>query len=727
MKNRRMRLTITLVLLLAVLVPVTWLFIHGITKQFETNSIRAITESTHQGANALDLQLEADLAELKQIGENLVKANSNELPDLKLEDMLNIYNIVDPDIALHHHGAKGIEEFGSPDTAVCRSLKEAHRQQGILDTHINEVTGESVFNLFLKIPLAEGMDTFLLKEYRAKEIADQFTLSFYDNAGFSYLVNRDGAIMVRSSHRNSNKTMSNLFDMISETENDPDMIRLFRKSINDLRSGWASFTYKGDGMIFCYEPLRADSEWLVVSIVPQNVIAEQTKDILITTILFAGTLLFIILVVITVFYIAKLRENREHTRELEQALASADSASKAKGSFLMNMSHDIRTPLNAILGMTAIAQDHLPDQERVADCLQKIETSGTQLLTLVNDVLDMSEIEDGKMVLREVPIQLSQLVTSTAELMQSQARACKADLNLELLPIRLQNETVIGDPDRIRQVLLNIISNAIKYSPDGGHITLELTQADGAAAGCGLYRFRCTDTGIGMSAEFLEKMFLPFERDKDTTNSKVAGAGVGLTITKSLLDLMGGTICAESEPGKGSTFRVELMLRLPEPAAAADEVVPLDTAFENADVSAVSEGLPAKNQEEPDYSGKRVLLVEDNELNMEIAEELIGILEAQVEKAFDGQEAVNMFRSHPCGYYDLIFMDIQMPVMNGYDATRQIRATEREDAGTIPIFAMSANAFAEDIENSLASGMNGHIAKPIDLEPIEKVFKEYFL
>lgn len=788
MNNRGIRLTITLALLLLALGLGTWLFINEIADQFRTNSIRTITESTRQGANALNLQFEADLRELNAIGENLAKANSNQLQHFGLWDMLGIYNIVDPDVMLHHHSEKRSAEFGKPDTAACRQLQGSSREQGILDTHFNTVTEESVFDLFLRISLSDDMESFLLKEYQAVEVAKQFTLSFYDNVGFSYLVNRSGDIMVRSSHKNSNKTDSNLFDMISSEENEPRTIRSFRDNIRQLKSGWAAFSCEGDSTIFCYEPLRADSNWLLVSVVPENVIVDQTNEVLLKAILFSGMFILAILIVVTYFYVAKQRQNKQHTAQLEQALEAADAASRAKGRFLMNMSHDIRTPLNAILGMTMIAQEYLAHQARVTDCLQKIEVSGTQLLTLINDVLDMSEIENGTMVLKEEPVQLARLVTDTAELMRSQARACKADLSLELLPIHLHNETVMGDPDRIRQVLINIISNAIKYSPDGGHITLELTQAkvstDGTAGtaagaasenvfpadgavdqspkGLGVYRFRCTDTGIGMSPEFLERMFLPFERDKDTTNSKVAGAGVGLTITKSLLELMGGTIQAESEPGKGSTFRVELPLRLPERADALDgsggaiaaagketgkgnapetqfgdrsdaagEAEAADTA---AGAAAYSESDPAapqvsaaEEQGEPDYSHRRILLVEDNELNMEIAEEMIGILEAQVEKAFDGQEAVDMFCSSPCGYYDLIFMDIQMPVMNGYDATRRIRATDREDAATIPIFAMSANAFAEDVENSLASGMNGHIAKPIDLDPIEKVFREYFL
>ncbi len=233
----------------------------------------------------------------------------------------------------------------------------------------------------------------------------------------------------------------------------------------------------------------------------------------------------------------------------------------------------------------------------------------------------------------------------------------------------------------------------------------------------GTYQFQCRDTGIGMSEEFLTRIFLPFERNKNTTTSKVAGAGVGLSITKGLLDLMGGEIFIESELEKGSTFTVYFYLELLEDMPQTAKETPQENA------AGPSEEIPDSGGD--DYGDKRILLVEDNELNMEIAEELIGMTGVQIETACDGQVALQMVRDHPCGYYDLIFMDIQMPVMDGYEATRQIRKLDREDARTIPIYAMSANAFAEDVENSIRSGMNGHIAKPIDMDPIEKVMQKH--
>lgn len=684
-----------------------WLFVREVSALLWDNSIRTITESTHQGANALNIQFETDFNKLKSIGETITASE----PDM-LEDLLALYRDTEPDVTVWADRIGIPHEDPENDALLSTFLEQTPLKSGVVDAHINSVTGENVFNLFVTLPLSDGTDLHVVKEYRTKEIADQFTLTFYDNSGFSYLISQDGAIQVRAGHKNSNKTIRNLFDMISKGENDPQTMAQFKKSIYERRSGWATFTYGQRGMVFCYEPLRADSTWLLISIIPEAVILRQTNSVLQKTLLFSGT----ILLIAAIFYINKMRENRKHTRELQEALDAADRANHVKGDFLMNMSHDIRTPLNAIIGMTAIAQENIPDHVKMEDCLKKIKISGTYLLSLVSDVLDMSQIEDGKIALKEEPILLPQLYREVTDAMSLQAQ--EAGLALEALPAQLKNEAIQGDPLRIRQVLLNIITNAIKYTPSGGRVSLGFIQKEDTAEGLGTYQFQCRDTGIGMSEEFLTRVFLPFERNKNTTTSKIAGAGVGLSITKGLLDLMGGEIFVESELEKGSTFTVYFYLELLEDMPQTAKETPQESA------AGPSEEIPDSGDD--DYGDKRILLVEDNELNMEIAEELIGMTGVQIETACDGQVALQMVLDHPCGYYDLIFMDIQMPVMDGYEATRQIRKLDREDARTIPIYAMSANAFAEDVENSIRSGMNGHIAKPIDMDPIEKVMQKHF-
>lgn len=708
MKRKRTFLTVG-ILFAAVLGAGTWMFVESVRGQLWQNSIHTITESTHQGANALNIQFETDFGGLEMVWEKIAGAEEEELGGL-----LDLYNVVEPDAMMYFRNAGIVRQNVKPDQAVAEFLEQAEPDRGILDAHISSVTDKQVFDIYMKVAFDDGTEGYLVKEYRTMEIADQFTLTFYDNTGFSYLVNRNGDIMVRPRHRNSNTSEANLFDMVSGAGNNGEEIAQFRQNMQEMESGWAVFRYNGRGMVFCYEPLRADSEWMLVSIVPEDVIQDEADSILRQTLFFSGTAVALILLVLGIFYGIKMRENAEHTRELQKAFERADMASEAKGRFLMNMSHDIRTPLNGIIGMTAIAQEHMEDRGRIEDCLSKIKTSGIQLLSLVNDVFDMTQIENGKILLKEEAFCLSRLFEDVTALMRPQAQ--EAGLEMTVSSKGPADEWTKGDPLRIRQIFINIISNAVKYTEEGGRIELALIRnPDGnPGEGFGSYRFICTDTGIGMEPEFLKHMFEPFERHRNTTASRIAGTGVGLTITKGLLDLMGGTVTAESEPGKGSVFTVEFCLKTCEAVKEEPEVLE-ETAEPEI-----------REQEEPvDYTKKRVLLVEDNELNMEIAEELIGITGVQIEKASDGQNAVEMFAASPCGYYDLIFMDIQMPVMDGYEATRRIRGMERGDAAGLPIFAMSANAFAEDVENSLLAGMNGHIAKPIDLDSIEKVLVQY--
>ena len=346
-------------------------------------------------------------------------------------------------------------------------------------------------------------------------------------------------------------------------------------------------------------------------------------------------------------------------------------------------------------------------QQKVEDCLYKIKRSSMHLLSMVSDLLDLSQLEYGKMILKEETISFAELYLESAELMSFKAKEKQVALKIALFV--QEKEMVSGDSFRIRQILLNIISNAIKYTPSGGTVSLELTQLEEKREGKRVYCFCCTDTGIGMEQEFLERMFLPFERARNTTDSKIAGIGAGLTITKSLLELMGGEIFVESELGKGSQIKIELPMKVVE---AAEE-------------KTTDKNVCSEEEEAFDYAHRRVLLVEDNELNVEIMEELLSITNIQVEKASNGQEAVSMVSEKDIGYYDLIFMDIQMPVMDGYEATRQIRKMDRSDTKTLPIYAVSANALASDIQNAKDAGMDGHIAKPVDFDSIERVLKQY--
>ena len=386
---------------------------------------------------------------------------------------------------------------------------------------------------------------------------------------------------------------------------------------------------------------------------------------------------------------------QEKQAALEEALSLAQSANRAKTTFLSNMSHDIRTPMNAVIGYTELASSHIDNKEQVLDYLSKIRQSSDHLLSLINDVLDMSRIESGKMNLHEEPEDLRQLLDTLYDIVQADIRAKELDFRMDTDGIR--HAHVLCDKLRLKQVLLNILSNSIKYTQRGGTISLYAAETEGADSGTdsgdsvGL-TFRIRDNGMGMSAEFLKTIFDPFTRVNSSTVSGIQGTGLGMAITKSIVDMMGGTISVESEEGKGTETTILVTFRRSEAAA------PIETDGSSYD-----------------FSGKRILLVEDNELNREIATELLTEEGFFVDAVTDGTEAVERMKTADSGSYDLILMDIQMPVMNGYEAARRIRALGSAYCKSVPILAMTANAFEEDRRAALEAGMNEHISKPIDI------------
>ena len=389
-----------------------------------------------------------------------------------------------------------------------------------------------------------------------------------------------------------------------------------------------------------------------------------------------------------------LEKERQAKLLLEDALKKAEKANKAKSDFLSRMSHDIRTPMNAIIGMTELAQLHIGDEEKQRDYLNKIASSGAHLLGLINEILDVSKIESGVMELSESPLNLRALAGEAAEMvrisMENSQQEFQVDIDESFDP------WVMGDARRIRQVLVNILENASKYTGQRGKITFSVCEFKKEKQRTGTYRFIIEDTGIGMKPEYMEHIFEPFSRADDSRTSKVPGTGLGMTIVKNLISMMDGDIRVESEYGKGSRFTVTLCL---------DKCGNTGEAIQ-----------PAVSGPEAACRGLRVLLVEDNELNRQIASEMLKLLGVRVEMAENGREAVEAVCSHPALYYDAVFMDVQMPVMNGYEATREIRGSGMERIGELPIIAMTADAFAEDVKRARLSGMNGHLAKPVSIE-----------
>lgn len=395
------------------------------------------------------------------------------------------------------------------------------------------------------------------------------------------------------------------------------------------------------------------------------------------------------------------RKEIEQKQLLEDALLQAKRANKAKSTFLSNMSHDIRTPMNAIVGFTSLALSHIDDREKVAEYLSKITVSGNHLLNLINDVLDMSQIESGKVQLEELPCAISGILNGLSNIIQADVSAKQLTFSLDAANIL--HDEIYCDKLRLNQILLNILSNSVKYTKPGGIISLRVTENSWAPAGFANYEFCIRDNGIGMSQEFIAHIFEPFEREQNTTTSGIEGTGLGLAITKNIVDMMNGNISVKSHPDMGTEVTVSLTFRLnPRENCAADE----------------EPKAPGVRIVSDKFCGIRLLLVEDNELNQEIAAALLEDAGFITETAENGKIAVDMVKNSDPGYYKLVLMDIQMPVMNGYEAARAIRALDDQELAAIPILAMTANAFEEDRKAALQCGMNGHIAKPVDINKL---------
>ena len=432
---------------------------------------------------------------------------------------------------------------------------------------------------------------------------------------------------------------------------------------------------------------------------------EETNHISIICGLVAGAVLLLICLYTYYVYQKSKAEEQKQKQLLMNAAEEADAANKAKSAFLLSMSHDIRTPMNAIIGFTNIAL-HQNKVSDIHDSLEKVQKSSNHLLSLLNDVLDFSRIESGKVTISPEPVDITQLTDNVQAIMNG--LLYNRDLKFEVHREGLKNPYVLADVLRIREVLVNLLGNAVKFTKDGGEITLDISSYPGADEKHIITRYVVRDNGIGMSEEFKKKLFDPFSQE-DYANARTLykGTGLGMAITKKYVDMMGGSIAVESKKGAGSTFTVEIPLELPE------QVIPSEQ----------------KQHLHRDLTGIHVLMAEDNDLNAELATMILEDAGMTVTRASDGKEVVDLFKNQPRGTYDLILMDIMMPNMDGHQAAKTIRALgiERSDAVTIPIIALSANAFIDDIQESLDSGMNDHISKPINTEELIDTITKYIV
>lgn len=965
-KYQMIILTVIAVIICAIASVMSYKFLTRMEEAMWHQLVLDLTEVTYQGGHAFETYANQERDSVERIADGLSRISSD---DGEVAELLESYALGDglySVIAFDGDGAI-VHLAGQPDVklnkAEANALLQTFGDGGITQPYLNYYTGQLTLGHYKKFTFTDGKTAVIRKGQLMDYLRSEFSLSFYNETGFSYITDAQGDILIRPLHKNSNRTAVNLADLLKENGATDDEIASLEKLMSEEKRGAIRLASKDDGRVLAFVPLQSTGSYLV-SLIPNTSIVNHIEDVLKTsqTLTIIILLIFVILfafTVITYLYRRKIiagerevkyreqlfgllanstddvymlmslknysleyvspnalrvlglapkeiqksinaiaeqkhedelsknlkalltlpeggsetyKRNRIHktsgeikhfietvyrtnidnvdkliimlsdrTAEiqsetaLKDAMESAKAANKSKSVFLSNMSHDIRTPMNAILGFTELIKRDSKSPDKVLEYTNKIYASGQHLLGLINDILDMSKIENGKFVLNIQKFNLAEFVDELGAMMRPQAE--KKNQTFEICVHDLKEEHLLGDKLRINQILINIISNAIKYTQEDGKIRMDITELPRINENFARLRFSVSDNGIGISDDYLEHLFKPFTRELSSTVNSIQGTGLGMAITKNLVDLMSGTISVKSKQGFGSTFVVELELRIDNEdvnnnfwkemgisrtlvvdddedicrnvtAALADAgmdasyvlsgrdaielvknnraenrdfdlilidlkmpdidgietaekiraAVPKDvsivmlTAYDWNEIedTARSVGIDAflpkpffvsnlklniramkktkeeKSEDAPKKAldGRRFLAAEDNELNSEILIELLDMYSSTCEIAENGKIALDMFEKSPKGYYDGILMDIQMPVMNGYEAARAIRNSSHPDARTIPIIAMTANAFSEDINDSMNAGMDAHIAKPMDMEKLESVYRE---
>lgn len=689
--------------------------------------------------------------------------------------------------------------------------------------YTNPMNGEQSIAFCNKIRLKDTesgtyKDAILLRVLPISELEEKwiFPQEEFETAEIT-LIDFDGDYIIKS------KTFknSNFFEFYKSYNNtDPELIKKLQDDISTLTGSITLLNSRGEEMLLAYTQISEAVEWTFLSLIPVSDLKINTQNWLLIGVISAG--LLVIFVIDLLFF-------QSFNKKLRIAAKEAKSASKAKTDFLSTMSHDIRTPMNAIIGLTAISQKNLDDKDALKDNLRKISTASNHLLTLINDILDISKVESGKLVLSPVTFSLVEMVDNLVNLSQPMVKDKNIDFNFRIN--KIEKEYLYADQLRLNQIYINILSNAIKYTMANGYVNVDMMEEESETPGYVKLTYKVSDNGIGMSKEFMERMFQPFSRQTDSRVNKIQGTGLGLAITKQMVDLMGGTIECESEEGKGTTFTIvidikvadrqrddmtlnpidilvvddddvflqttiDTLLEMGAKAESANsgkdaiekitkrhqeghdyDIIILDwkmpdmngietvrkiksdidgkipvlliSAYDRSEVEDEAKqagasgfvskplfpstlydkinqilGTEVKSVEvEEDYSdleGVHVLVAEDNEINWEIIQALLNSFGVTAERAENGRVCVDMMEKAEEGRYALIFMDVQMPEMNGLDATRTIRKMANPWAASIPIIAMTADAFSENVTECLNAGMNGHIAKPVDIKLVIK-------
>ncbi len=610
----------------------------------------------------------------------------------------------------HYYNSSGVQARLSDDLIVTNS-GSSERQMLIATLPTTKSTSdEMMFVLRMTKPVSVGDSGILLTHVAVVRDMAVFNKTFqvpvFSGKGENYIISADGTRVYRG--QDESEVVSNDHNVFKSLKN---YRFLYGGSYETLRKAvlagescsLAFLDSSGKGYYVTSSPMSSNG-WSLLSIVPSEVVSAEMQLFMNKMLLGMGAIAAVVIASVSfVMYLTvrfrgsqKLMQQQEKANiALEEAARNAQEASQAKTLFLSHISHDIRTPINGILGMADIAGRNMQDSTRVEDCLKKITASSRHLLGLVNDVLDMSRIESGKIQIENDVFNLNDLLEECCSVVTGQC--LEKNLRLEKIFTGMNTPYLRGDALHLRQIIINMLSNAIKFTPEGGVITFTARQLSIDGSTAGLYISIC-DNGIGMSEEFQKKIFEPFAQEDEKARSKYRGTGLGMSIVKQLLDLMGGSIALQSTKGEGSIFTISLNL----PIESKPEVMTTEE----------------QKAAEKDLAGARILLAEDNELNMEIALYILEECGASVTPAKNGKIALDIFRREPEGSFDIILMDVMMPVMDGLEATRAIRGCEKGDAGSIPIVAMTANAYAEDRKAALAAGMNHYLSKPIERDAL---------
>ncbi len=933
-------------------------YIASVRRSMRNQSVTDVLEVTAQGSHAFDVYAAKDAEILHSLTFIMEKEESDDHDEISgrlsvLGESENDYFVIDMDDGdVFSNRSADVITIDGEALAFFAALGES----GVCEPDVSVLTGRNVMYCYERFDFADGDKGIIVEELLLSSVSNEFSLTFFNDTGFSHIINSEGDILVRSSHKNSSRSINNIFDVIDVNGNDDEELQAFRDALGSQQKGSARFMYRGEMYVYTYAPVESISGWYVISIIPDSVIMEDAENVvkssqMILFIIGIGIVVFAAFLIImrhnyrsilgmeqelkyreqlfgilsnntndvflmssvdgsTVEYVSpniervmglSVREvkkdllvinstlcshenemgkelfrkivpgkplslenerihgiNGEHrwfsefiyctevdntekliavlsdrTAEnrnkaaLEEALNIAREANNAKSTFLSNMSHDIRTPMNAIVGLSTLLQRDCDKPEKVREHTKKIIASSHHMLGLINDILDMSKIESGNASINFTEINLAEIVEELSTIIKPQAKARGQSFDISVSNI--QQEYLVGDKLRIEQIMINLLSNAVKYTQDGGRIEMIMEQIPGGTKNYAKMRFTVRDNGMGMSEEYQQIIFAPFTREINSTTNKIQGTGLGMAIT---------TISVESKQGEGSSFVVELELRMQEtdidrnfwknhgigsiliadddPDVCANitgaiegtgvavqcasdglnavemakeahergaeyDIVILDwkmpglsgvetarrirqtvpgnvlimilTSYDWSDIEeeAMAAGIDGfmpkpffltnfklaverirtgggdtEKENEISIENKRILIAEDNEINAEILIELLGEIPGLTCVVTEnGKEAFDKFTSSAAGEYDIILMDVQMPVMNGYEATKAIRTSGRPDAETIPIVAMTANAFAEDVKAALDAGMNAHVSKPVDPDRVLEVLREF--